>query len=133
MAADNADIEITTDAPTGYRVLGDETLLVTALANLVSNAIAYSPNGSSVSISRRRRGDTIEIAVTDRGIGIAPADQEAVFQPFHRTSGSQNVPGIGLGLSIVRQLVERHGGTVRVASVPGHGATFTVRLPRWCG
>ena len=75
----------------------------------------------------------VAVSVSDEGPGIAPADQEAVFQPFHRTSGSQNVPGIGLGLSIVRQLVERHGGTVRVASVPGHGATFTVRLPRWCG
>ena len=71
VAADNADIAITTDAPTGYKVLGDQPLLVTALANLVSNAIAYSPNGSPVSISRRRRGDNIEIAVTDRGIGIA--------------------------------------------------------------
>ena len=71
VAADNADIAITTDAPTGYRVLGDQPLLVTAMANLVSNAIAYSPNGSPVSISRRRRGDNIEIAVTDRGIGIA--------------------------------------------------------------
>ena len=71
VAADNADIAITTDAPTGFRVLGDQPLLVTAIANLVSNAIAYSPHGSPVSISRRRRGDNIEIAVTDRGIGIA--------------------------------------------------------------
>jgi two-component system sensor histidine kinase SenX3 len=79
VAADNADIAITTDAPTGFRVMGDQPLLVTALANLVSNAIAYSPTGSPVSISRRRRGDNIEIAVTDRGIGIARADQERVF------------------------------------------------------
>ena len=84
VAADNADIAITTDAPTGYQVLGDQPLLVTAMANLVSNAIAYSPNGSSVSISRRRRGDNIEIAVTDRGIGIAAADQERVFERFFR-------------------------------------------------
>src|SRR5918912_1100816 len=64
VAADNADITVTTDAPTGFRVLGDQSLLVTAIANLISNAIAYSPNGSSVSISRRRRGNNIEIAIT---------------------------------------------------------------------
>ncbi len=99
VAADNADIAITTDAPTGYKVLGDQPLLVTALANLVSNAIAYSPNGSPVSISRRRRGDNIEIAVTDRGIGIAAADQERVFERFFRVDkaahGPPAAPGSG--------------------------------------
>lgn len=88
VAADNANIEVRTDAPSGLRVLGDETLLVTALANLVSNAIAYSPPGSPVSISRRRRGDNIEIAVTDRGIGIALEDQERVFERFFRGQGA---------------------------------------------
>ena len=99
VAADNADIAITTDAPTGYKVLGDQPLLVTAMANLVSNAIAYSPNGSPVSISRRRRGDNIEIAVTDRGIGIAAADQERVFERFFRVdkARSRATGGTGLG------------------------------------
>ena len=99
VAADNADIAITTDAPTGYKVLGDQPLLVTALANLVSNAIAYSPDGSPVSISRRRRGDNIEIAVTDRGIGIAAADQERVFERFFRVdkARSRATGGTGLG------------------------------------
>ena len=75
VAADNADITITTDAPSGLQVLGDEGLLVAAVANLISNAIAYSPNGSTVSISRGLRDDMVEIAVTDRGIGIATGDQ----------------------------------------------------------
>ena len=103
VAADNADISITTDAPTGYRVLGDESLLVTAIANLVSNAIAYSPNGSGVSISRRRRGGSVEIAVTDRGIGIAKADQERVFERFFRVdkARSRATGGTGLGLSLI--------------------------------
>lgn len=92
VSADNADITITTDPPTGFRVLGDQTLLVTAIANLVSNAIAYSPNGSSVSVSRRRRGDNIEIAVTDRGIGIARADQERVFERFFRVDKARSWP-----------------------------------------
>ncbi|MGE2733679.1 ATP-binding protein [Mycolicibacterium vaccae] len=131
VAADNADIAITTDAPTGFRVLGDQTLLVTALANLVSNAIAYSPHGSSVSISRRRRGDFIEIAVTDRGIGIAPADQERVFERFFRVdkARSRATGGTGLGLAIVKHVAANHNGTIRLWSRPGTGSTFTLSIP----
>jgi two-component system, OmpR family, sensor histidine kinase SenX3 len=131
VAADNADIAITTDAPTGYQVLGDQTLLVTAIANLVSNAIAYSPNGSSVSISRRRRGENIEIAVTDRGIGIAPADQERVFERFFRVdqARSRATGGTGLGLAIVKHVAANHNGSIRLWSQPGTGSTFTLSIP----
>ncbi|MGE2832875.1 ATP-binding protein [Mycobacterium sp. SMC-4] len=133
VAADNADIAITTDAPTGFRVLGDQTLLVTAIANLVSNAIAYSPNGSSVSISRRRRGDAIEIAVTDRGIGIAAADQERVFERFFRVdkARSRATGGTGLGLAIVKHVAANHNGTIRLWSRPGTGSTFTLSIPAY--
>ncbi|MDG4663491.1 ATP-binding protein [Mycobacterium sp. 236(2023)] len=131
VAADNADIAITTDAPTGYRVMGDQTLLVTAIANLVSNAIAYSPNGSAVSISRRRRGENIEIAVTDRGIGIAPADQERVFERFFRVdkARSRATGGTGLGLAIVKHVAANHNGSIRLWSQPGTGSTFTMSIP----
>lgn len=131
VAADNADIAITTDAPTGYQVMGDQTLLVTAIANLVSNAIAYSPNGSSVSISRRRRGENIEIAVTDRGIGIAPADQERVFERFFRVdqARSRATGGTGLGLAIVKHVAANHNGSIRLWSQPGTGSTFTLSIP----
>ncbi|ORB31332.1 sensor histidine kinase [Mycolicibacterium parafortuitum] len=131
VAAENADITVTTDAPTGYRVLGDQTLLVTAIANLVSNAIAYSPNGSSVSISRRRRGRNIEIAVTDRGIGIAPADQERVFERFFRVdkARSRATGGTGLGLAIVKHVAANHNGSIRLWSQPGTGSTFTLSIP----
>ncbi|MDT5131591.1 MAG: two-component system, OmpR family, sensor histidine kinase SenX3, partial [Mycobacterium sp.] len=103
VAADNADIAVTTDRPSGFRVLGDQALLVTALANLVSNAISYSPEGSPVSISRRRRGGNIEIAVTDRGIGIAREHQQRVFERFFRVdkARSRATGGTGLGLAIV--------------------------------
>ncbi|MEH3139014.1 MAG: ATP-binding protein [Mycobacterium kyogaense] len=135
VAADNADIAITTDAPTGFHVMGDETLLVTAIANLVSNAIAYSPNGSSVSISRRRRGDAIEIAVTDRGIGIAPADQERVFERFFRVdkARSRATGGTGLGLAIVKHVAANHNGSIRLWSQPGTGSTFTLSIPAYLG
>ncbi|TDO08033.1 two-component system sensor histidine kinase SenX3 [Mycobacterium sp. BK086] len=133
VAADNADIKVTTDAPSGFRVLGDQTLLVTALANLISNAIAYSPDGSKVSISRRRRGDNVEIAVTDRGIGIARADQERVFERFFRVdkARSRATGGTGLGLAIVKHVAANHNGSIRLWSQPGTGSTFTLSIPAY--
>jgi len=131
VAADNADIEITTDKPSGYRVLGDQTLLVTALANLVSNAISYSPPGSPVSISRRQRGGNIEIAVTDRGIGIAREHQERVFERFFRVDNARSraTGGTGLGLAIVKHVAANHNGSIRLWSQPGTGSTFTLSIP----
>jgi two-component system, OmpR family, sensor histidine kinase SenX3 len=133
VAADTANIQVRTDAPSGLRVLGDETLLVTALANLVSNAIAYSAPGSPVSISRRRRGDDIEIAVTDRGIGIALEDQERVFERFFRgdKARSRATGGSGLGLAIVKHVAANHNGTIGVWSKPGTGSTFTLSIPAY--
>ncbi|WP_409428169.1 sensor histidine kinase [Mycobacterium sp. SMC-11] len=135
VAADNAEITITTDAPSGLCVLGDEPLLVTALANLVSNAIAYSPHGSPVSISRRRREGFIEIAVTDRGIGIAPKDQQRVFERFFRSdkARSRATGGTGLGLAIVKHVAANHNGTITLWSQPGTGSTFTLAIPAYQG
>lgn len=133
VAADNANIEVTTDAPSGFRVLGDQPLLVTALANLVSNAIAYSPESSPVSISRRRRGDNVEIAVTDRGIGIGAADRERVFERFFRVdkARSRATGGTGLGLAIVKHVAANHNGSIRLWSQPGTGSTFTLSIPAY--
>ncbi|HZQ32700.1 MAG TPA: ATP-binding protein [Mycobacterium sp.] len=133
VAADNADIAITADAPSGFKVLGDQGLLVTALANLVSNAIAYSPSGSPVSISRRRRGGDVEIAVTDRGIGIAREHQERVFERFFRVdkARSRATGGTGLGLAIVKHIAANHNGTIRLWSQPGTGSTFTLSIPAY--
>ena len=135
VAADNADITVDTDPPSGYRVLGDQALLVTAVANLISNAIAYSPDGSTVSISRRHRGDQIEIAVTDRGIGIALVDQERVFERFFRVdkARSRATGGTGLGLAIVKHVAANHNGTIRLWSRPGTGSTFTLSIPVYAG
>jgi len=129
--ADNAEILVGTDEPSGCRVLGDQALLVTAVANLISNAIAYSPNGSTVSISRRRRGGEVEIAVTDRGIGIALADQQRVFERFFRVdqARSRATGGTGLGLAIVKHVAANHNGSIRLWSRPGTGSTFTLSIP----
>ncbi|MGV0905845.1 sensor histidine kinase [Mycobacterium novum] len=135
VAADNAEITITTDAPSGFRVLGDEPLLVTALANLVSNAIAYSPHGAPVSISRRSRDGFVEIAVTDRGIGIARKDQQRVFERFFRgdKARSRATGGSGLGLAIVKHVAANHNGTISLWSQPGTGSTFTLAIPAYQG
>jgi two-component system, OmpR family, sensor histidine kinase SenX3 len=133
VAADNSDIAIATDRPSGFKVLGDQVLLVTALANLVSNAIAYSPPGSPVSISRRQRGGNVEIAVTDRGIGIAREHQERVFERFFRVdkARSRATGGTGLGLAIVKHIAANHNGTIRLWSQPGTGSTFTLSIPAY--
>ena len=131
ISAESAHIDITVDRPTGLEVEGDRTLLVTALSNLIENAIAYSPAEASVSVSRRRAGDWVEISVTDRGIGIAPEHQARVFERFFRVdpARSRATGGTGLGLAIVKHVLANHGGEVRLWSSPGTGSTFTMRIP----
>jgi len=131
IAGETAGIEFIVDAPSGMTVPGDETLLVTALSNLLDNAISYSPAQASVSVSRRRVGNWAEVAVTDRGIGIAPEHQERVFERFFRVdpARSRATGGTGLGLAIVKHVLNNHGGEVRLWSSPGTGSTFTMRLP----
>jgi two-component system sensor histidine kinase SenX3 len=133
--ADNADIVVRTDDASGLQMHGEQALLVTALANLVSNAIAYSPRGSLVSISRRRRGDNIEIAVTDRGIGIDRKDQERVFERFFRAdkARSRATGGTGLGLAIVKHVAANHNGSIGLWSQLGTGSTFTLSIPAYAG
>jgi two-component system sensor histidine kinase SenX3 len=133
LAADNADITVASDPPSGLKVLGNEPLLATALANLVSNAIAYSPQGSTVSVSRRLRDGHVEIAVTDRGIGIAPENQERVFERFFRVdkARSRATGGTGLGLAIVKHVAANHNGSIRLWSQLGTGSTFTLSVPAY--
>jgi two-component system sensor histidine kinase SenX3 len=109
--------------------------LVTALSNLLDNAVSYSPPGSPVSISRRLeagpQGTYVEIAVTDRGLGIAPEHQQRVFERFFRIdqARSRSTGGTGLGLAIVKHVAANHGGEVHLWSKPGTGSTFTLRIP----
>ena len=133
VVAEKARIAINIDDVTELRVRGDEALLVTAIDNLISNAIAYSPEGSTVSISRRRTGDMVEIAVTDRGIGIAQADQERVFERFFRVdkARSRATGGTGLGLAIVKHVAANHNGSIRLWSRRGTGSTFTLSIPAY--
>jgi len=132
IAAESAGIEIALDEPSGLLLDGDRTLLVTALSNLIDNAVSYSPPGSPVSISRRLSGEFVEIAVTDRGIGIEPQHQQRVFERFFRVdpARSRATGGTGLGLAIVKHVAANHGGEVKLWSRLGTGSTFTLRVPR---
>lgn len=131
LSAESAGIEVTADAPSGLEVRGDRTLLVTALTNLVQNAIAYSPKGRAVSVSRACRNGSVEVSVTDRGIGIPVEQQERVFERFFRAdpARSRATGGTGLGLAIVKHVAANHNGSVRLWSRPGTGSTFTLALP----
>jgi two-component system sensor histidine kinase SenX3 len=112
-------------------VVGDEAQLVTAVANLLENAVNYSPRGTRVGLGVRCVGDTVEISIADEGIGIAEKDLERVFERFYRAdpARSRETGGTGLGLAIVKHIVTNHGGSVGVWSAEGAGSTFTLRLP----
>ena len=115
----------------GRRVYGDHALLVTAVRNLLDNAVAYSPPGTHVGAGVRQVGEMVEVAVVDQGIGIDPDDQERVFERFYRVdpARSRDTGGTGLGLSIVKHVAADHGGDVTIWSRPGKGSTFTLRIP----
>jgi len=109
----------------------DERKFKQILLNLLSNAVKFTPEGGSITVGARIKGDMIEIAVTDTGIGIAPGDQAAVFEEFKQvgTDYTRKAEGTGLGLALTRRLVELHGGAMRLESAPGKGSTFTFTLP----
>jgi PAS domain S-box-containing protein len=132
-AADAKQIELSmTLDPEAARVTGDPERLQQVLWNLVNNAIKFTPKGGSVSLSLKREGTSVELAVADSGQGIEPAFLPRVFERFSQAEGSstRRHGGLGLGLALVRHLIEAHGGTVSAESAGrGQGARFVVRLP----
>jgi two-component system sensor histidine kinase SenX3 len=131
VAAESHRISLVPAGKIRAEVFGDEQLLVTAVHNLVSNAIQYSPDGSRVGIGVTLNDGVVEIAVTDQGVGIPDDEKDRVFERFFRVDAarSRNTGGSGLGLSIVKHIIQNHGGDVRVWSQQGRGSTFTIRLP----
>jgi signal transduction histidine kinase len=98
--------------------------------NLLSNAVKYSPNGGTVNVKGWKEREEIKFSVSDQGIGIDAQDIESIFQPFQRAKATrETIPGIGLGLSASKRLMEAHSGKLEVSSTPGKGSTFTVTLP----
>ncbi len=118
---------------TPLKVVGDRRQLVSAIGNLVENAVKYSESGSSVEVSARPDGDSVEFAVTDFGLGIPARDLDRVFERFYRVdrARSRDTGGTGLGLAIVRHVANNHGGDVSVTSIEGEGSTFSLKIPKF--
>lgn len=118
-------------ADSGMFVLGDSTRLQQVVTNLLNNAVKFTERGGRVDVRLVRDDRGVELTVTDTGVGISPEDIGTIFELFQQSALSQRKGGLGLGLSISKQLVEAHGGQIRVESPgPGLGSTFSVRLPR---
>jgi two-component system sensor histidine kinase SenX3 len=130
-AAESKQITIVRAGDVGVVVSGDGSQLVTAVVNLLDNAISYSHPSTHVTVNVEERDGWVDIAVKDEGIGIAESDRERIFERFYRVdpARSRATGGTGLGLAIVKHVVSNHGGTVRVWSTPGTGSTFTLSLP----
>jgi signal transduction histidine kinase len=110
---------------------GDERKFKQIMLNLLSNAVKFTPDGGKVDVSAKRANGAVEVAVRDTGIGIAPEDQQAVFEEFRQVGRDhmRKAEGTGLGLALTKRFVELHGGAIRLHSTPGQGSTFTVSLP----
>lgn len=132
VAAKSKHITLSRGGERGLEVYGDYSLLVTAVRNLLDNAVRYSKVYSRVSVGVSSESEVISIAVVDAGQGIAQEYQDRVFERFFRgdEARSRDTGGTGLGLSIVKHVVEDHGGKVRLWSKEGRGSTFTVELPK---
>lgn len=110
---------------------GDRDRLQQVLANLLDNAVKYSPAGEEVTVNAFQQDSRVRIEVSDRGPGVPADQQRVIFEKFGRgqTAGSPGKPGTGLGLYIARSIAEAHGGVLEVESGPNAGATFTLVLP----
>jgi two-component system sensor histidine kinase SenX3 len=129
-AANAKNIELRVLGARGLVAYGSESQLVTAVANLVENAIVYSFDDTRVDVIISN-GDSVQISVRDEGIGIEPRDLDRIFERFYRAdrARSRSTGGTGLGLAIVKHIATNHGGRVEVTSTVGEGSTFTLRLP----
>ena len=122
------------DAPDAcMQAIGDRRQLVSAVSNLVENAVKYSEPDSSVEVSALVDSDWVEIRVRDFGVGIPLRDLDRIFERFYRVdrARSRDTGGTGLGLAIVRHVANNHGGEVSVTSIEGEGSTFVLKVPRF--
>lgn len=129
--AEQSKVALVTDVPSPLWAHADPLRIGQALDNLVSNAIKYSPGGGTVRISASATEAWVQLDVTDTGMGMSPEDTARVFRRFFRTESAREaaIPGAGLGLSITKTIIERHGGQILCESQQGKGSTFTMILP----
>lgn len=127
--AEENNISIAVDCAPGVQVTGDRARMRQVLANLVDNAIKYSQRGGHIWIKATKQDSDVTIAVRDEGCGIPPEERSRIWDRLHRGDRSRSQPGLGLGLSLVRAIVNAHNGRVEVQSAPGQGAVFMVSFP----
>ena len=127
--AEEKRIEVNLDQPAPAELLADAVRLGQAVNNLVDNALKYTPAGGRVTVGARPEAHAVVIEVSDNGPGVPAGEREAIFRRLYRGDASRSQRGLGLGLSMVKAIVEAHGGTVRVDDAPGGGARFTVTIP----
>lgn len=128
--ASASGVQITLATPGTLTVAGDEFRIEQVITNLLTNALRYGGGKPvAVAVGVREDGKEAFVSVRDQGMGIAPADQERIFEQFERTDGAAQVPGLGLGLFIARQIAQAHQGRLEVRSAPGEGAEFVLSLP----
>jgi signal transduction histidine kinase len=130
LVAEESGVTVVADIPEGVGVHADPTRLRQVLSNLVDNAIKYSRKGQRVTLSARALERHTELSVTDEGVGIPPGEQSKIWDRLYRGDLSRSQRGLGLGLSLVKAMVEAHGGSVSVSSQVDQGSCFTLRFPR---
>jgi signal transduction histidine kinase len=133
IVAEEKDQQIIADLPSDLTLYADPNRIHQAVANLVDNAIKYTPAGGRLAISARSEGAEIAIAVQDSGIGIAPDESGRIWDRLYRADKSRSERGLGLGLSFVKAIVQAHKGRVELQSTPGEGSKFTLHLPAAVG
>jgi len=129
----NITLQMSVDDRLG-QIQADERKIRQVVLNLLSNAIKFTPEGGQIGVAAVPKGGSVEVSVSDTGVGIAPEDQEAVFEEFRQVgTEAKKVEGTGLGLTLCRKFVELHGGRIWVRSQVGVGSTFTFTIPVRCG
>jgi two-component system sensor histidine kinase BarA len=132
VAAERAGLSLVTEVEADLpMVSGEPYYLRRVLDNLVGNAIKFTPKGGTIILRLQRRDEWVQLQVCDTGIGIPPAEQKSIFARFYQVDGGarRKYGGMGLGLALVKEIVEAHGGTVDVESEVNKGSIFTVSLP----